>query len=240
MYFVWFCDAKIDNYLILCNKNREKSKYLSVIYIQFKQFNNFLAMQETAKQRLTAFIEEKGLSKKKFEDKCGLSNGYINSLRNAPSYDKAMKMAEAFPELNLMWLLTGEGAMVADVDKKAAPPRKDRLVAAFRHLKRNGYVDTQEDFAKAIGKSRSCVSAAMNGNESYLTDGLLDAVVKAYPIFNISYLTDGRGELLVNNDSEIGESGIVGNLIGTINRLLEQNKELIQQNKELVEAIKNR
>lgn len=196
-------------------------------------------MQETAKQRLTAFIEEKGLSKKKFEEKCSLSNGYINSLRNAPSYEKAMKMSQAFPELNLGWLLTGDGAMFADVEKKMPTSRKDRLVAAFRHLKRNGYVETQEDFANAIGKSRSCLSAAMNGNESYLTDGLLDAVVKAFPIFNISYLTEGNGELLAK-ESQVNENGIVGNLIETINRLLEQNKELILQNKELVEAIKNR
>ena len=43
---------------------------------------------------------------------CGLSNGYINQLRNSPKEEKLERIYLTFPELNRIWLLTGEGEML--------------------------------------------------------------------------------------------------------------------------------
>lgn len=66
----------------------------------------------TIKERITKFLELKGLSQRKFETEVGLSNGYLNSLRNAPGADKMQRIIDTYPELNLDWLLTGEGDML--------------------------------------------------------------------------------------------------------------------------------
>ena len=69
-------------------------------------------MEQSVKQRLVLFINQKGLSVNKFEALCGLSNGYMSKLRHQPSPDKLSNILSAFPELSRTWLLTGEGEML--------------------------------------------------------------------------------------------------------------------------------
>lgn len=69
-------------------------------------------MEKTAKQRLMDFIASKNISIRSFENKCGLSNGYMKSLRKSPTSDKLQSILEAFPELNSKWIMTGMGEML--------------------------------------------------------------------------------------------------------------------------------
>lgn len=69
-------------------------------------------METTVKERLVKFIKYKGLSQKRFEEKVGLSNGYVNNIRRSITVDKLQKIALCFPELNKAWLITGDGKML--------------------------------------------------------------------------------------------------------------------------------
>ena len=69
-------------------------------------------MEDTVKQRLICFLKYKHLSQAKFESKIGLSNGYVNNIRKSLQPDKLQRIAQSFPELNITWLLTGEGEML--------------------------------------------------------------------------------------------------------------------------------
>lgn len=80
-------------------------------------------MERTAKERLIEFIKTKGIGQTKFEKICGLSNGYINSLRKAPSYEKVQIIIGSFPDLNPEWLLTGEGEML----RSNAPKQENNM-----------------------------------------------------------------------------------------------------------------
>ena len=64
------------------------------------------------KERINIFIEYKDIPVKKFEEKCGLSNGYISSMRKSFGEEKLNNVLKAFPELNRDWLLYGEGDML--------------------------------------------------------------------------------------------------------------------------------
>lgn len=48
-----------------------------------------------------------------------------------------------------------------------------RLKDALNLLRLEGVVHTQNDFAELLGRSKSAVSAALHGNEKYLTEGLV-------------------------------------------------------------------
>lgn len=63
-------------------------------------------------QRFKQFIAFKGLSVSSFEKLCGFSNGYLKSVKIAPGIDKQKIISLNFPELNMGWLLTGEGPML--------------------------------------------------------------------------------------------------------------------------------
>ena len=66
----------------------------------------------TTKERTLRFIASKGLSVKKFEELCGLSNGYLNSMKSGYGNNKLLQVLRVFPELNRDWLVYGEGEML--------------------------------------------------------------------------------------------------------------------------------
>lgn len=66
----------------------------------------------TVKERLVAFIKEKGLSQSRFEKMTGLSNGFVNNISKGIGADKLQKILGVYPDLNTTWLLTGEGEML--------------------------------------------------------------------------------------------------------------------------------
>lgn len=67
---------------------------------------------QTIKDRLIIYINHLGISVRKFEIECELSNGYIKNIRQSIMPDKLRKIALCYPELNTGWLMTGEGEML--------------------------------------------------------------------------------------------------------------------------------
>lgn len=69
-------------------------------------------MKDNVKTRLMQFIKHYGMTTKSFENRCGMSNGYINSMRRGLGEEKLNNVLTTFPELNREWLLFGEGEML--------------------------------------------------------------------------------------------------------------------------------
>lgn len=67
---------------------------------------------QTVKERLKSFIKHKKISVRAFESTCGLSYGFVGNMRNSMQPSKVTKITHCFPELNMGWLLTGEGEML--------------------------------------------------------------------------------------------------------------------------------
>ncbi|MBP1639848.1 MAG: hypothetical protein H6Q17_1431 [Bacteroidetes bacterium] len=66
----------------------------------------------TVKDRLIKYIRLKDIPTSQFERMCGMSNGYINSIRKTLGIEKLDNVLKTFPDLNREWLLTGEGSML--------------------------------------------------------------------------------------------------------------------------------
>lgn len=69
-------------------------------------------MDATVKERIITFIKYRGISKNKFETMCGLSRRYVSNISQSISPDVSKKISLTFPELNMGWVLTGEGEML--------------------------------------------------------------------------------------------------------------------------------
>lgn len=69
-------------------------------------------MESAVKQRLVQFIKMMHLTQRGFEELCGMSNGYVNSIRKGIGPEKMQSIIRAFPQLNREWLLFGEGEML--------------------------------------------------------------------------------------------------------------------------------
>ncbi len=67
----------------------------------------------SVKERLALFLEEIGVNKSEFGRRIGVSSAFITSMRKSLQPDKVAAIRDKFPELNIDWLLTGEGEMLA-------------------------------------------------------------------------------------------------------------------------------
>ena len=84
-------------------------------------------MYEEIVSRIQRVIDFHGLSVSAFADKIGVQRSSISHLlsgRNKPSLDFVLKLVQAFPEVNLYWLLNGEGNFPFDSDAPALGPSK--------------------------------------------------------------------------------------------------------------------
>ena len=66
------------------------------------------------KERLLQIRDFYGLNTTKFEKKCGLSQGTINSMRKGLGYKNRAKVIDACPEISKTWLIMGTGSMLKD------------------------------------------------------------------------------------------------------------------------------
>lgn len=66
----------------------------------------------TIKERLTQFIQYKGISMGAFERACSLSNGFVCKVGDSIRRAKLENISAIYPELNTNWLLTGVGSML--------------------------------------------------------------------------------------------------------------------------------
>lgn len=125
------------------------------------------------KQRILNYIDTLGISKREFYSKSGISRGTLESPTGITE-DTVAKFIESFPAINLVWLLTGRGDELIEVesnekllpfstvDKKSgeSPPcesckLKDQIIESLRMT-----IETQ---AKLITKlEKECVGSEEN------------------------------------------------------------------------------
>jgi len=74
----------------------------------------------SVKDRIKAYAKSKGISVRKLEQLSGLNNGYVNGIRVSMQPDKIQSISSYFTDLNIDWLMTGEGEMLKKKDTKEA------------------------------------------------------------------------------------------------------------------------
>lgn len=70
-----------------------------------------------AKGRLIEYLEYKGISKASFYKTTSLANGFLDKNDNIGSNNIEIIISK-YPDINLAWLITGNGEMTADNDSK--------------------------------------------------------------------------------------------------------------------------
>ncbi|WP_314894182.1 S24 family peptidase [uncultured Capnocytophaga sp.] len=128
--------------------------------------NNSDTEQNSVKNRLIDFLKYKEISQSKFEQLCGISNGYVNNIRKgikSEMFDK--KIAPIFPELSKTWLLLGEGSMLIPQIEEVVPEEEeeeDDLVLFLRD-ERKGYDITLTDIYEKTRIPVKTLKEAQNG-----------------------------------------------------------------------------
>lgn len=66
----------------------------------------------SVKANLEAFIAYEGLCNKRFEEMCGLGNGFVSKVGETIRAESINLISKAFPNLNTDWLVHGRGDMI--------------------------------------------------------------------------------------------------------------------------------
>lgn len=74
---------------------------------------------DSVKERLIYFLNGINISKSEFGRRIGVSSAFVTSIRKSIQPDKIQSISLEFPELNIQWLLTGEGEMLKDSEPEA-------------------------------------------------------------------------------------------------------------------------
>lgn len=70
------------------------------------------------KIRLLEFLDYLNIGQTAFEKKVGIANGYISHNKGSIGSETISKISDAYPDLNLGWLITGKGEMLKSTNKE--------------------------------------------------------------------------------------------------------------------------
>lgn len=79
------------------------------------------------KNKITQFIDKKGISKLQFYRQTGLSNGFLDK-NFSFSVDNLVKILNAYPELNKDWILFDKGKMLVSPTEQISSLKSDKKV----------------------------------------------------------------------------------------------------------------
>lgn len=110
------------------------------------------------KERLRKYLSDKHLSVREFERICNLGNGVASKLGSTTNPSTLRKIANSC-DLNIDWLLTGEGEMLVDDTVNVALAQEDtatrRCIPVYDAETTggfNGYVSSSMEDSKRIGE----------------------------------------------------------------------------------------
>ena len=85
----------------------------------------------------------------------------------------------------------------SDVQQKSSKSEiAERLNEVYSYIKKNTEFVNQSLFAEKRSEQRSNLSSALNGNEKYITKGLLMKITKAFPEINPIWLLTGHEAMI--------------------------------------------
>ncbi len=165
-------------------------------------------MEDTIKGRLLKFIESRSMSVRRFEIECGFPNAYVSNLKRTITPARLEALSNRFPELNIVWLMTGSGEMLAEqAPKKVQAEGTDGCIAEMNRCMTTAF----EEFVR---------------HESLLNERYLDY---------INRLTEACNHSLTLLNAERANTST---LLSQITLIQEHNNQIQQQNQQLIDMLK--
>lgn len=141
------------------------------------------------KKRLLEFIQKKGIKIAAFERETGLSEGYVHKMKSLGS-DILLKIEEEYPDINLDWLITGNGEMfLTSIENRIHEyieyrDAGDEITSSVEHDE----VAKQIELEKAVRTSKDKLASPEYN--------LAEWALTKYPELNKEWLLTGKGQIL--------------------------------------------
>lgn len=134
----------------------------------------------TLKDRVRLYCERKNMAITKFEREAKLSNGYFKESTSRIGDDKIERIRRAFPDLNIDWLLTGNGEMLV-AEQGIAQIVTSTPIARIEQAAVVREDDTVEVDIEALMKEQGVTIASLAATINESVDYIRSCGNKLYP-----------------------------------------------------------
>lgn len=121
-----------------------------------KNAKNFYRNMSAIRDRICQFIDSKNISRRTFAKKTGISANYL-SFDSEIKSDILLKIYTCFPEISLVWLITGKGPMINE--EKSEKSNND-LIATNRNLSESN-LQLANSISELIKKMQNIATTAV-------------------------------------------------------------------------------
>lgn len=166
-------------------------------------------------ERLHKYIIHKALSISAFEKSIGMSNAsFGKSLKNKGTIgcDKLERIFTAYPDINIVWLLTGKGEMINPEIKdnqreetkeefSGAANIKDSSIIAriYDIIAYSGLTVNEFSIKTGVSNGYFAKQRSVNGN---IGSQIIEKIINIFPEISIEWLITGRGSMLQSLETE--------------------------------------
>lgn len=112
--------------------------------------------------RMREFIELQGLSVRQFEKRCGFANGWTGDLKSSIKFASVSVIHRNFPDLNIEWLLTGDGNML-NIPERGSAHLDENLIPVLPFAAVAGYMSDNNGVDLFNGESVSFADFSARG-----------------------------------------------------------------------------
>lgn len=74
---------------------------------------------QNVKERLLFYLSSKHLNKSAFGASIGASSSFVDAIRSSISPEKLERIIDEYPDLDIVWLLTGRGQMLKSAEQES-------------------------------------------------------------------------------------------------------------------------
>lgn len=104
--------------------------------------------------RIKLYANYKGITINKFETSSGMSRGSLRYIKQSIGSDKLVGIMEAFPELNIEWLISGKGDMIKTENANSLNQKEEeKLSNLLNNLSKSSNTEDAADII--LGLSRT-------------------------------------------------------------------------------------
>ncbi|MBQ5753089.1 MAG: hypothetical protein IIV91_02640 [Alistipes sp.] len=166
-------------------------------------------MENNIKGRLLKFIESRSISVRRFEIECGFPNAYVSNLKRTMTPTRVEALSKRFPELNIVWLMTGSGEMLNTPHTSISPAS-----------------DTENNIAEMNQRLTTAFEEFVR-HETLIGERYIE---------HINRLTDAYNHTLSMLNAERAD---ISALLSQIANMQQYNAQIQQQNEQLIRMLQN-
>lgn len=114
--------------------------------------------KENSKTRFLEFLNKIGISQYKCAQMCGWASGYLTGLKGDFGADKLATIMSVFPQLNIMWIINGQGDMLSP-DAKGEEKTPEVQKENGSTIPFEVFMQTTENYNKIIAEKNAEIDA---------------------------------------------------------------------------------